>query len=441
MTRAPHDGRILTALWSVYTEQGAHDKALAAASAVAADSPFARRARFDVGLSLIELKRFDGAFKELTALHTQRRSAAISNALGVAQLRRGVVTDPTRLPARVLRAGDRRGAGEHRLSVQSWLRTRVGGRHGGRAGQPARIRPPRCRRRRRASGDERRAGRHWADDGGRPRARTGPSARHVARDAAGVALDEGARRPRARRDRPRRAAAVRHDRRARTARSTTDGRVPPRAGAPFDCRAERSRRGRATAPRHLPRAVRGRAASAGSAVSTSAVGAWPRRSTNSRSRSGAARRPSRVSRSAPRFSTPATKNLHVVKPSARSRSPRRSPRLASCSRRQEACSNMPAHSMTDQQFHEIQLSGKQLVFVFISVVGVAVVIFLLGVSVGRGVRGTPVRRHRVCRRDQRHHCQRDATATAGEVRRLELSRCVDRQGRQSAARSLCHRLW
>ena len=43
--------------------------------------------------------------------------------------------------------------------------------------------------------------------------------------------------------------------------------------------------------------------------------------------------------------------------------------------------------MSDQNFHEIQLSGKQLVFLFISAVGVAVVIFLLGVSVGRGVRG------------------------------------------------------
>jgi cell division protein FtsN len=47
---------------------------------------------------------------------------------------------------------------------------------------------------------------------------------------------------------------------------------------------------------------------------------------------------------------------------------------------------MPADSMTDQNFHEIQLSGKQLVFVFMSAVVVAVVIFLLGVSVGRGVR-------------------------------------------------------
>lgn len=49
---------------------------------------------------------------------------------------------------------------------------------------------------------------------------------------------------------------------------------------------------------------------------------------------------------------------------------------------------MPTHPMTDQHFHEIQLSGKQLVFVFMSAVVVAVVIFLLGVSVGRGVRGS-----------------------------------------------------
>jgi cell division septation protein DedD len=43
--------------------------------------------------------------------------------------------------------------------------------------------------------------------------------------------------------------------------------------------------------------------------------------------------------------------------------------------------------MSDQNFREIQLSGKQLVFLFMSAVVLAVVIFLLGVSVGRGVRG------------------------------------------------------
>jgi len=43
--------------------------------------------------------------------------------------------------------------------------------------------------------------------------------------------------------------------------------------------------------------------------------------------------------------------------------------------------------MSDQNFREIQLSGKQLIFLFMSAVVLAVVIFLLGVSVGRGVRG------------------------------------------------------
>ncbi|MFI5177644.1 MAG: SPOR domain-containing protein [Vicinamibacterales bacterium] len=43
--------------------------------------------------------------------------------------------------------------------------------------------------------------------------------------------------------------------------------------------------------------------------------------------------------------------------------------------------------MSDQDFHEIQLSGKQLVFLAMAAVVLAVVIFLLGVSVGKGVRG------------------------------------------------------
>jgi DedD protein len=41
--------------------------------------------------------------------------------------------------------------------------------------------------------------------------------------------------------------------------------------------------------------------------------------------------------------------------------------------------------MSDRDYHEVQLSGKQLVFLFISAVVLAVVIFLLGVAVGRGV--------------------------------------------------------
>ena len=42
--------------------------------------------------------------------------------------------------------------------------------------------------------------------------------------------------------------------------------------------------------------------------------------------------------------------------------------------------------MLDEGVHEIQLNGKQLVFMFMAVTVVAVVIFLCGVMVGRGVR-------------------------------------------------------
>jgi DedD protein len=43
--------------------------------------------------------------------------------------------------------------------------------------------------------------------------------------------------------------------------------------------------------------------------------------------------------------------------------------------------------MADENVHEFQLTAKQLVFVFMSAVVVLVVVFLCGVSVGRGVRG------------------------------------------------------
>jgi cell division septation protein DedD len=45
-----------------------------------------------------------------------------------------------------------------------------------------------------------------------------------------------------------------------------------------------------------------------------------------------------------------------------------------------------SHDIGDDGFHEIQLSGKQLVFLFIVVTFVSVVIFLCGVMVGRGAR-------------------------------------------------------
>ena len=50
---------------------------------------------------------------------------------------------------------------------------------------------------------------------------------------------------------------------------------------------------------------------------------------------------------------------------------------------------MAAHTQ-DDGFHEIQLNGKQLVFLFMAATLVSVVIFLFGVLVGRGVRAERV---------------------------------------------------
>ena len=44
-------------------------------------------------------------------------------------------------------------------------------------------------------------------------------------------------------------------------------------------------------------------------------------------------------------------------------------------------------TVQDEGFHEIQLNGKQVVFLFMAATVVSVVIFLCGVLVGRGVRG------------------------------------------------------
>ncbi len=48
--------------------------------------------------------------------------------------------------------------------------------------------------------------------------------------------------------------------------------------------------------------------------------------------------------------------------------------------------------MTEPRTREIQLTGKQLVFVFMSTLVVAVVVFLLGVWVGRGIATSPADR-------------------------------------------------
>jgi cell division septation protein DedD len=51
------------------------------------------------------------------------------------------------------------------------------------------------------------------------------------------------------------------------------------------------------------------------------------------------------------------------------------------------------HDVVDDGFHEIHLSGKQLVFLFMATMVVSVVIFLIGVFVGRNVRAQQVADH------------------------------------------------
>jgi tetratricopeptide (TPR) repeat protein/TolB-like protein len=91
----PTFDRARVALWGVYAEQSAHEKALAAVKRVPADSPWARRARFLAGLSQISLKKYDDAFATFKALADSQPTPAVLNNLGVAQLRRAVTSAQT----------------------------------------------------------------------------------------------------------------------------------------------------------------------------------------------------------------------------------------------------------------------------------------------------------------------------------------------------------
>ena len=85
----PSFARPRLALWEVYTEQGDHERALAAIRIVPASLRFGRRARFLAGLSQISLGRHDDAFDTYTELAGDSPTAAVFNNLGVIQLRRG----------------------------------------------------------------------------------------------------------------------------------------------------------------------------------------------------------------------------------------------------------------------------------------------------------------------------------------------------------------
>ena len=84
----PSFDRPRLALWEVYTDEGSHERALAAVKAVPSSARFARRAMFLAGLSQMSMKRLDEAFQTFMALLKERPTAAVYNNLGVVQLRR-----------------------------------------------------------------------------------------------------------------------------------------------------------------------------------------------------------------------------------------------------------------------------------------------------------------------------------------------------------------
>lgn len=89
LTLDPGYDRARLALWDVRTSQEDHAAALAAARAVGAASPHARRAQFLAGVSLLSLKQYDEAFTVFKNLLDAAPNAAVLNNLGVIQLRRG----------------------------------------------------------------------------------------------------------------------------------------------------------------------------------------------------------------------------------------------------------------------------------------------------------------------------------------------------------------
>jgi tetratricopeptide (TPR) repeat protein len=84
----PSFDRARLAMWEVRTDQGDHERALAAVKAVPSSSRFGRRALFLAAMSQLAMKRFEEAYQSFSTLAKERPTAAVYNNLGVVQLRR-----------------------------------------------------------------------------------------------------------------------------------------------------------------------------------------------------------------------------------------------------------------------------------------------------------------------------------------------------------------
>ena len=86
---APDYDAVRLALWQFHTEQGEHQRALDAVSAMRTGSHLEREGRFATAMSLIRLKRDEEAFGVLRTLQSSAPLGVVANAIGVVQLRRG----------------------------------------------------------------------------------------------------------------------------------------------------------------------------------------------------------------------------------------------------------------------------------------------------------------------------------------------------------------
>ncbi len=92
----PAFDRARLALWEVHYDEGNGQAALVTAAAVPETSPMYTRARFNVALSLIQLKRLDDAFATLRAMADREAKPTLVNNMGVIQMRRPVTTQTGR---------------------------------------------------------------------------------------------------------------------------------------------------------------------------------------------------------------------------------------------------------------------------------------------------------------------------------------------------------
>lgn len=93
---APQFDAARLAMWDLHTDASEHQRALDALAGVRAESRYSRESRFRRALSLMSLKRFEEALQTLRTLQSEERSAAVTNAIGVAELRRTATPQPGR---------------------------------------------------------------------------------------------------------------------------------------------------------------------------------------------------------------------------------------------------------------------------------------------------------------------------------------------------------